>query len=173
MVATPLGTGHEDLPFADVLRTCRLRTGLTQAQLARRSNLGVRTIRDLELGRTLRPHRDSVELLATSLGLSGESREAFARAATHRVTTLSTAAEVASATVHMAQRALHLLHVAMACYRRAEIALRDADDRVAESEMHREMTAVAHALGQTTQLIISASGSAALHSDDLRIGADA
>src|SRR5947209_2624765 len=135
MVAAPAPPGSDGLPFADVLRECRLRAGLTQAELARRSNLGVRTIRDLELGRTLRPHRDSVQLLATSLGLSGGARDAFSRAAVHRATTLTAAADVASATVHLAQRALHLLHIACASYRKAEIVLRELDDSAAESAM--------------------------------------
>jgi transcriptional regulator with XRE-family HTH domain len=168
MVAAPARAGHEDVAFAEVLRACRLRAGLTQAQLARRSNLGVRTIRDLELGRTLRPHHDSVQLLAIALGLSEGSRDAFERAAVHRAGTPSTAVAAASATVHLAQRALYLLHVAISCYRKAEIALREMNDSAAESEMHREMCAVAYQLGQTTDLLVSASGSAALHSADPR-----
>src|SRR5947209_8586019 len=50
--------------FAALLRWCRRRAGLGQATLAELSGLGVRTIRDLELGRTSHPHRESVRLLA-------------------------------------------------------------------------------------------------------------
>jgi hypothetical protein len=81
---------------------------------------------------------------------------------------LSTAAEVASTTVQLAQRALHLLHIAFASYQKAEIVLRETEDSVAESEMHREMRSVARQLGQATDLIISACGSAAFHSAGAR-----
>jgi len=69
--------------FAALLRWCRRRAGLGQATLAELSGLGVRTIRDLELGRTSHPHRESVRLLADALGLEGDAGERFRRAAGH------------------------------------------------------------------------------------------
>jgi len=69
--------------FAALLRWCRRRAGLGQATLAELSGLGVRTIRDLELGRTSHPHRESVRLLADALRLEGDAGERFRRAAGH------------------------------------------------------------------------------------------
>lgn len=67
--------------FATVLRWCRRRAGLGQSTLAELAGLGVRTIRDLELGRTAHPHRESIRLLADALGLAGGARERFGRVA--------------------------------------------------------------------------------------------
>ncbi|MGH3680450.1 MAG: helix-turn-helix domain-containing protein, partial [Natronosporangium sp.] len=43
--------------FATLLRQRRRAAGLTQAELARLAGLAVRTVRDLERGRTTRPQR--------------------------------------------------------------------------------------------------------------------
>jgi transcriptional regulator with XRE-family HTH domain len=43
---------------------------MTQRQLADLSTVGIRTIRDLESGRTERPHSVTIELLASTLGLT-------------------------------------------------------------------------------------------------------
>ncbi|MFC4149199.1 ATP-binding protein [Micromonospora mangrovi] len=67
--------------LADLLRGHRLAAGLTQAELAARSGVGVRTVRDLERGRSARPQRTTVELLADALALTGETRAAFLSAA--------------------------------------------------------------------------------------------
>ncbi|MER7440181.1 ATP-binding protein [Micromonospora avicenniae] len=61
----------------ELLRGHRLATGLTQAELANRAGVGVRTVRDLERGRSSRPQRTTVELLAGALELSGAARAAF------------------------------------------------------------------------------------------------
>lgn len=55
----------------------RVRRGLTQLQLAGLSTVGVRTIRDLEAGRTERPHPITVQLLASALGLGHDVQAAF------------------------------------------------------------------------------------------------
>src|SRR5512144_1409440 len=70
--------------FAALLRRQRLAAGLTQDDLAGRSNLGVRTVRELERGRVLRPQRGTVSLLADALELTGTAREAFVQAAATR-----------------------------------------------------------------------------------------
>ncbi|SEF09383.1 helix-turn-helix domain-containing protein [Streptomyces sp. Ag109_O5-10] len=62
------GTGAA--PFGRRLRDLRLRSGLSQKQLARSSTLSVRAIRDLENGRVRQPRADSLRLLAEALGLS-------------------------------------------------------------------------------------------------------
>ncbi|MFR9774432.1 ATP-binding protein [Micromonospora sp. MS34] len=68
-------------PLPDLLRGHRLAAGLTQAELAARAGVGVRTVRDLERGRAARPQRTTVDLLADALGLSGDGRQAFLAAA--------------------------------------------------------------------------------------------
>jgi transcriptional regulator with XRE-family HTH domain len=70
--------------FDAVLRSHRLRAGLTQEELAARAGIGVRTVRDLERGRASRPQRTTVDLLAAALGLTGRARAAFAGAARGR-----------------------------------------------------------------------------------------
>jgi predicted ATPase/transcriptional regulator with XRE-family HTH domain len=67
--------------FDGLLLSRRLLAGLTQAELADRAGVGVRTVRDLERGRASRPQRTTVELLATALGLAGDDRAAFMAAA--------------------------------------------------------------------------------------------
>ncbi|MEU8259622.1 helix-turn-helix domain-containing protein [Micromonospora sp. NPDC048999] len=68
-------------PLPDLLRGHRLAAGLTQAELAGRAGVGVRTVRDLERGRSARPQRTTVDLLADALGLAGDARQAFRAAA--------------------------------------------------------------------------------------------
>ncbi|MEU7609163.1 helix-turn-helix domain-containing protein [Micromonospora sp. NPDC049204] len=68
-------------PLPELLRGHRRAAGLTQAELASRAGVGVRTVRDLERGRSVRPQRTTVELLATALALTGTSRAAFLAAA--------------------------------------------------------------------------------------------
>jgi len=62
--------------FDALLRARRLAAGLTQAELAGRAGVGIRTVRDLERGRS-RPQRTTVELLAKALGLTGRERAEF------------------------------------------------------------------------------------------------
>lgn len=71
-------SGRTGLP--DLLRGHRLAAGLTQAELATRAGIGVRTVRDVERGRSSRPQRTTIELLATALGLAGAARSTFVAA---------------------------------------------------------------------------------------------
>jgi predicted ATPase/DNA-binding XRE family transcriptional regulator/tetratricopeptide (TPR) repeat protein len=70
--------------FAGILRRQRLTAGLTQEELAARAGLGVRTVRELERGRVVRPQRGTVTLLADALELVGDARETFIAASTAR-----------------------------------------------------------------------------------------
>src|SRR5580658_4878400 len=55
--------------FGQVIRQARKAAGLTLEELAERSGLGVRTISDIERGRTTRPRSATVSLLCPPLGL--------------------------------------------------------------------------------------------------------
>ncbi|MGW2638215.1 helix-turn-helix domain-containing protein, partial [Streptomyces sp. NPDC001348] len=55
--------------LAAALADAREARGLTQEELAERSGLSVRAIRNLETGHTARPRRQSLLLLARALGL--------------------------------------------------------------------------------------------------------
>ncbi|MCS7484046.1 tetratricopeptide repeat protein [Umezawaea endophytica] len=62
--------------FGDLLRTHRVRSALTQEELAAGSGVSVRAISDMERGRAKGPQRRTVEALARVLGLDGaELRE--------------------------------------------------------------------------------------------------
>jgi predicted ATPase/transcriptional regulator with XRE-family HTH domain len=67
----------EQVGFAALLRRCRRASGLTQAELAARAGLAVRTVRELERGRTVRPQRTTAALLADALSLAGRERSRF------------------------------------------------------------------------------------------------
>jgi transcriptional regulator with XRE-family HTH domain len=53
--------------YGELVRSYRVAAGLTQEELAALSGLDVRTISDIERGRTTRPHRSSADLLARAL----------------------------------------------------------------------------------------------------------
>jgi transcriptional regulator with XRE-family HTH domain len=66
--------------FGAVLRRYRARLGISQQELAARSTVSVRAIRDLEAGRASRPRRDTVGLLAGALALRSADRLELERA---------------------------------------------------------------------------------------------
>ena len=74
----PAGAGGG---FGGLLRAYRERALLSQEQLAERSGLSTRTIRNLEQGRTRSPRGGSIRLLADALGLAGARRSRFEEAA--------------------------------------------------------------------------------------------
>jgi tetratricopeptide (TPR) repeat protein/DNA-binding XRE family transcriptional regulator len=74
-VGTPEPTACSD--FGETLWRWRRASGLSREELAERAEVGVRTIADLERGRTTRPYRHTVGALADALGLHGQQREQF------------------------------------------------------------------------------------------------
>ncbi|MDN3239607.1 ATP-binding protein [Glycomyces tritici] len=60
------------------LRLLRQRAAMTQEELALKSGVGIRTIRDIESGR-VRPQPKTVRLLAEALGLAGEGQALLTR----------------------------------------------------------------------------------------------
>jgi tetratricopeptide (TPR) repeat protein/transcriptional regulator with XRE-family HTH domain len=67
--------------FSRKLTGFRLGRGLSQDELARRSGMSVRAIRDLERGQVEHPRRTTIALLSDALSLHGTDREAFENAA--------------------------------------------------------------------------------------------
>ncbi len=71
------------LTFGTLLRRARRDAGLTQAELAERAGVSVRTVSDLERDVAHTPHRDTVALLADALRLAGDERDRFEATARH------------------------------------------------------------------------------------------
>ncbi|MFE4574167.1 helix-turn-helix domain-containing protein [Streptomyces chartreusis] len=70
--------------FGEVLRRLRTAAGLTQEELAERSEVSVRTIRGLETGKRTNPRMTTVQQLANALALRPREREELLRAAVPR-----------------------------------------------------------------------------------------
>ncbi|WP_370948433.1 NB-ARC domain-containing protein [Amycolatopsis sp. cg5] len=67
--------------FGELLRFYRLRSSITQEELAERTGLSSRAISYMEGGRVRTPHRRTVELLAEGLELAGDEAKLFGDAA--------------------------------------------------------------------------------------------
>jgi tetratricopeptide (TPR) repeat protein/transcriptional regulator with XRE-family HTH domain len=67
--------------FGGQVLALRQRLGMTQEELAVRTGVSVRSIRNLEAGRTERPRPGTVRLLADAFGLAGADRERFCQSA--------------------------------------------------------------------------------------------
>jgi predicted ATPase len=67
--------------FADLLKRLRVAAGLTQQEIADRSGISVRSVSDLERAINERPRRDTAEMLAAGLGLTGAERARFLKVA--------------------------------------------------------------------------------------------
>lgn len=63
--------------FSEKVRMNRRRLGLTQEELAGKSGVSVRTVRDLEAGRIARPQPRTLRRLADTFALHGADRELF------------------------------------------------------------------------------------------------
>jgi tetratricopeptide (TPR) repeat protein/transcriptional regulator with XRE-family HTH domain len=75
------------ISFATLLRRQRRAAGLTQEELAARAGMSAHGIADLEAGRRRSPRRDTVEMLADALALTGQDRAAFEAAARQQPST--------------------------------------------------------------------------------------
>ncbi len=71
--------------FAGLLRRLRARAGLTQEELAAAARISPRAVSDLERGVNRTARRQTAELLADALGLTGTSRAEFEASARGRV----------------------------------------------------------------------------------------
>ena len=67
--------------FAGLLQRLRVRAGMTQDELARTAEVSPRTVSDLERGINRTARKDTAELLADALGLTGHEQEQFLAAA--------------------------------------------------------------------------------------------
>jgi tetratricopeptide (TPR) repeat protein/transcriptional regulator with XRE-family HTH domain len=70
-------TERQKTSFAVLLRQLRVQAQLTQEELAERAKLSPRSISDLERGVHNTPRRDTTQLLALALGLTGLAKEEF------------------------------------------------------------------------------------------------
>lgn len=70
-----------DSSFGDLVRTRRIASGMTQAELAELAGLSVRGLSDLERGVRTRPQRETVQRLQAALAGSPEQQVALQRAA--------------------------------------------------------------------------------------------
>jgi len=81
-----VGPGVTDAAaFGAWLRSCRQLAELSQEALAERADLSIRALRNLERGRTERPHLGSLQRLADALALQGRARAEFIAAAGRRL----------------------------------------------------------------------------------------
>ena len=63
--------------FAELLQRLRIGAGMTQDELAKAAGISPRTVSDLERGINRTARKDTAELLATALGLTGDERGQF------------------------------------------------------------------------------------------------
>src|SRR5215469_8560140 len=68
---------EREVGFGELLRRYRVRAALTQEELAERARLSAHAISQLERGARRAPRRDTVDLLAEALALTGSERATF------------------------------------------------------------------------------------------------
>jgi tetratricopeptide (TPR) repeat protein/transcriptional regulator with XRE-family HTH domain len=81
-----MGRGRDsERSFAGLLRQLRTEARLTQEELAETAGISARAVSDLERGVNRTAHKDTAQLLAAALGLSGPTEERFVAVARGRV----------------------------------------------------------------------------------------
>ena len=80
-MGTSVGGYGNGRMFSGQVRAHRQRLGMSQEELAARTGVSVRGIRNLEAGRTGRPRPGTVRLLADAFELAGVERDRFCRSA--------------------------------------------------------------------------------------------
>src|ERR1700749_1268838 len=83
--------------FAELLQRLRISAGMTQDELAKAAEVSPRTVSDLERGINRTARKDTAELLATAMGLTGHEREQFLAAARGRPATAGRAGRAGAA----------------------------------------------------------------------------
>lgn len=83
--------------LAVVLREIRKARGLSQGAVAERTGLSLRGYSDLECGRTLHPHRSTLERISDRLGLSADEHARLIRAGTRRPRPVSQSSDQSAA----------------------------------------------------------------------------
>ncbi|MFE4973070.1 helix-turn-helix domain-containing protein [Kitasatospora sp. NPDC056651] len=121
-----------------LIRHWRLRAGLTQEDLATRSDLSVRTIRDIETGRSRQPYRRSLEQIAAALELNAATVSALThRRAGREVTSEPPAGEPPAAYAMTALPRPAQLPSAIAHFTGRDDVLRQCDGELLLSPRHR------------------------------------
>jgi len=77
--------------FGETVRAHRRRLGMSQEDLSGKARIGVRTIRDIEAGRSGTPRPATLRLLAEAFGLHGTDRDRFHELAHHHAKSEATA----------------------------------------------------------------------------------
>ncbi|HET7094111.1 MAG TPA: helix-turn-helix domain-containing protein, partial [Thermomicrobiales bacterium] len=83
--------------FGQLVKRLRIAADLTQEELAERAGVSARLISDLERGTIHRPRRDTVQMLADGLDLTGAARDSFVALARGPSPAAAVKASVASA----------------------------------------------------------------------------
>ncbi|MGH2560786.1 MAG: helix-turn-helix domain-containing protein, partial [Thermomicrobiales bacterium] len=77
VMANDTRTRQPPSAFGHLLKRLRVAADQTQEELAEQAGVSARLISDLERGTIHRPRRDTVQLLAGGLRLTGSERDAF------------------------------------------------------------------------------------------------
>jgi predicted ATPase/DNA-binding XRE family transcriptional regulator len=102
-VSDPTVDGEESVPvpFAAVLRRLRVAANLSHKALAEKAGISAAALGAYERGIRVAPYRDTLEMLADALELSGAARDGFIRAARRKTLINSPHARIASDVVAM------------------------------------------------------------------------
>lgn len=140
-------------PFGLRLRAGRLAARISQEELAERSGVSLRTISNLERGRTLWPHRDTLQRLADALDLRDEARATFIGSADWRPGRMAGSAEPGDTSIGTAAPARADTPVPLAVPRQLPAGTRHFAGRAEEL---RSLSALLDGAGDGGAVVISA-----------------